>query len=111
LLPSPFGIYFRPSSLDVQFVDYDGVRFHLSTPERKTLLLLSMHIRCWSELVQTGALDVLKREYGDLLRADAEPDYNVSLDIDLEKIPQDEGTDVLFLTAFRFFLEEQEILY
>ena len=35
---------FRPSALDVQFVDYDGVRFHLSTPQSKTTLLLSMHI-------------------------------------------------------------------
>lgn len=81
----------RPSSLDVQFVDYDGVRFHLSTPERKTALLLSMHIRCWAELVQFGANDVLQREYGFLLKAQAEPEYNVSLEIDLEQIPSDIG--------------------
>ncbi|KII89605.1 hypothetical protein PLICRDRAFT_52775 [Plicaturopsis crispa FD-325 SS-3] len=77
----------KPSSLDVQFVDYDGVRFHLSTPERKTLLLLSMHIRCWDELVQYGATDVLAREYGSLVKAQAEPEYNVSLEIDLEALP------------------------
>jgi hypothetical protein len=81
----------RPTSLDVQFVDYDGVRFHLSTPERKTLLLLSMSIRCWDELVKYGALDVLKREYGSLVKAQAEPDYNASLEIDLEQVPLEEG--------------------
>lgn len=81
----------RPSSLDVQFVDYDGVRFHLSTPERKTLLLLSMHIRCWDELVQYGATDVLAREYGSLVKAQAEPEYNVSLEIDLEALPAEGG--------------------
>ncbi|TFK47762.1 arp2/3 complex [Heliocybe sulcata] len=77
----------RPSSLDVQFVDYDNVRFHLSTPERKTAVLLSMSIRCWGDLVKYGALDILKREYGSLLKDAAEPEYNVSLEIDLEQVP------------------------
>ncbi|KAG6916121.1 hypothetical protein DXG01_008352 [Tephrocybe rancida] len=79
----------KPSSLDVQFVDFDGVRFHLSTPERKTTLLLSMHIRCWEELVKYGAMDILKREYGSLVIAQPEHEYNVSLEIDLEQVPTD----------------------
>ncbi|KAI0059201.1 actin-like protein ARPC2 [Artomyces pyxidatus] len=79
--------FIKPSSLDVQFVDFDGVRFHLSTPDRKTALLLSMNIRCWDELVQYGALDVLKREYGPLLQAQPESEYNVSLLVDLETAP------------------------
>jgi actin related protein 2/3 complex subunit 2 len=82
----------RPGSLDVVFVDYDNVRFHLSTPERKTVLLLSMNIRCWDELVKYGALDILRREYGSLLSSKVEPDYNVSLEIDLEQAPTEPGT-------------------
>ncbi|KAK0218122.1 arp2/3 complex 34 kDa subunit [Armillaria solidipes] len=89
----------KPSSLDVQFVDYDGVRFHLCTPEKKTILLLSMHIRCWSELVQYGALDVLKREYGSLLKDEAEPEYNVSLEIDLEQAPTGAEDREAFITS------------
>lgn len=81
----------RPSSLDVQFVDFDNVRFHLSTPDRKTQLLLSMNIRCWDELAQYGAVDVLRREYGPLYLATPEPDYHVSLAIDLEQIPPEGG--------------------
>ncbi|CCM04698.1 uncharacterized protein FIBRA_06884 [Fibroporia radiculosa] len=77
----------KPSSLDVQFVDFDGVRFHLSTPERKTVLLLSMNIRCWNELVKYGVESILNREYGGLVKAQPEPEYNVSLEIDLEKVP------------------------
>jgi actin related protein 2/3 complex subunit 2 len=79
----------KPSALDVQFVDFDGVRLHLSTPERKTLVLLSMNIRCWHELAQWGALDILRREYGTLLLPTPEPDYDVSLQIDLEQVPQE----------------------
>ncbi|KAH9178331.1 actin-like protein ARPC2 [Lactarius sanguifluus] len=77
----------KPTSLDVQFVDFDGVRFHLSTPERKTALLLSMHIHCWDELVRYGALDVIRREYGSLVQAQPESEYNVSLVIDLDTAP------------------------
>ena len=92
----------RPGSLDVVFVDYDNVRFHLTTPERKTVLRLSMSIRCWDELVQYGALDILRREYGSLLSNEVEPDYNVSLDIDLEQVPTDPGTSVWSLTPRPF---------
>ena len=81
----------RPTSLDVQFVDYDGVRFRLSTPQVKTTLLLSMHIRCWAELEQYGAIDILRREYGGLLATQTEPEYNVSLEIDLTQAPAEGG--------------------
>ena len=81
----------RPTSLDVQFVDFDGVRFHLSTLDRKTALLLSMHIRCWDELVRYGAMDVLRREYGPLVQAQPESEYNISLLIDLETAPPEGG--------------------
>jgi len=77
----------KPSALDVQFVDFDDVRFHMSTPERKTSLLLSMSIRCWDELVRYGVDIILKREYGGLVRAEPEAEYNVSLEIDLEQVP------------------------
>ncbi|KAJ7245163.1 actin-related protein ARPC2 [Mycena haematopus] len=93
----------KPSSVDVQFVDYDGVRFHLSTPERKTLLLLSMHIRCWDELVQYGALDVLQREYGSLLQPQSEPEYNVSLAIDLEQLPAGNEDRESFIMSIALF--------
>jgi actin related protein 2/3 complex subunit 2 len=75
----------------VQFVDFDGVRLRISTPERKTAILLSMNIRCWNELASYGALDILRREYGSLLLDQPEPEYNVSLLVDLEQAPQDQG--------------------
>ena len=90
----------RPTSLDVQFVDFDGVRFHLSTLDRKTVLLLSMHIRCWDELVRYGALDVLQREYGSLVYAQTESEYNISLLIDLETAPPEGGG---FMRRLGFF--------
>jgi hypothetical protein len=60
-----------------------------------------MHIRCWAELVQYGANDVLKREYGSLMKGQAEPEYNVSLEIDLEQIPAEGGVCVTILSCHR----------
>jgi len=79
----------KPSALDETFADYDGVRFRLSTPDpqAKNILLLSMSIRCWDELVKYGALDVIKREYGPWLASQAESDYNVTLRFDTDKVP------------------------
>ncbi len=50
-----------------------------------------MQIRCWDELVRYGVHDILKREYGSLVRAQPEDDYNVSLEIDLEQLPPEGG--------------------
>lgn len=50
-----------------------------------------MHIRCWDELVRYGALDVLQREYGSLVQAQPESDYNISLLVDLETAPPEGG--------------------
>lgn len=77
--------------MDAQFVDFDGVRFHLSTPERKTQLVLSMSIRCWDELVKYNVHSVLQREYGNRVMAQPEAEYNVSLDLDLEQFPLEGG--------------------
>lgn len=63
------------------------------------MLLLSMHIRCWDELVKYGALDVLQREYGSLLSSQVEPEYNVSLEIDLEQVPADSGMAHLLISV------------
>ena len=83
----------RPSRADIQFVDYDNVRFHLSTPESKTVLILSMAIQCWADLVKYGAREHLANTFGEYLlgEVETEAEYNVSLKIDLEKIPQSPG--------------------
>jgi len=58
----------------------------LSTPNKKTQLLLSMEIPCWSELVQYGAGEVIQREYGNYI-TQTEQDYAISLLIDIESVP------------------------
>ena len=90
----------NPKGFDVQFVDFDGVRFHLSTtPEDKAVILLSMGVRCWPELAKYGAQSVIQREYANWITSSTEPDYNVTLHFDLRKIPRSPGEDFVIILA------------
>lgn len=79
-----------PASIDQTVSDFDGVTFHISTPETKTQVLLSIQIRCFPDLVKYGAEEVLQREYGDYVTA-VEPGYDFSVLVDLENLPESKG--------------------
>ena len=70
--------------------DFDGVTFHISTPETKTKILVSISVKCFPELVQNGAEAVLQREYGPYIVA-PESGYDFSVQVDLENLPSDQG--------------------
>ncbi|KXS20557.1 P34-Arc-domain-containing protein [Gonapodya prolifera JEL478] len=79
----------NPITTSLNIADFDGVGYRLSTPESKTLLVVSMRMPCFGELLQYGAMDVLRREYGSMLEATPEPGFEVTLKVDIEKVPQD----------------------
>ncbi|GAA5930765.1 hypothetical protein JCM10213_000804 [Rhodosporidiobolus nylandii] len=93
--------YIKPTTLDQSFVDFDSVRYHLSTPSRKTQLLLSIDIPCWAELAAYGAREVLEREYGARLlpQEQAEDGYSVSLEVDLEQGPEEGEARTALITS------------
>ena len=70
--------------------DFDGVTFHISTPESKTKILISISVKCFRELVQYGAEEVLRREYGPYITS-PEAGYDFSVLLDLENLPSDPG--------------------
>lgn len=63
--------------------------FHISTPESKTKILLSLQIRCYKDLVRYGAEAVLRREYGPYVVSPPEPGYDFSVQVDLDALPGD----------------------
>jgi actin related protein 2/3 complex subunit 2 len=77
-------------SIDQTVSDFDGVIFHISTPETKTQILVSIQIRCYKDLVRYGAEQVLQREYGSYV-VPPEPGYDFSVLVDLETLPADKG--------------------
>jgi actin related protein 2/3 complex subunit 2 len=77
-----------PVSIDQTVSDFDGVIFHISTPESKSKILVSLQIRCYKDLVRYGAEQVLKREYGSYA-VSPEPGYDFSVQVDLDNLPAD----------------------
>ena len=77
----------QPASLSQVVSDFDGVSYHLSTPENKTKILISVSIKSYPDLQKYGVKQVLERHYGGLLQASPEPGYNFSLLLDLEHLP------------------------
>ena len=84
-------------SIDQIVSDFDGVTFHISTPESKTKILISLQIRCFKELVKYGAQAVLEREYGQYV-VEPEDGYDFSIQIDLENLPADQGKNFRFIS-------------
>ncbi|MCJ1482233.1 hypothetical protein MMC06_002396 [Schaereria dolodes] len=78
-----------PISIDQVVSDFDGVTFHLSTPESKSKVLISISVKCYRELVKYGAQQVLDREYGSYI-VPPEAGYDFSVLVDLENLPSDQ---------------------
>ncbi|KAK4649296.1 Arp complex subunit [Podospora bellae-mahoneyi] len=86
-----------PVSIDQTVSDFDGVIFHISTPDTKTKIVVSMQIRCYKDLVRYGAEELLAEEYGPYV-IPPEPGYDFSLQIDLENLPEEkEARDALIM--------------
>jgi hypothetical protein len=79
-----------PANIDQTVSDFDGVTFHISTPESKTKIVVSIQVKCYNELLKYGAQQVLEREYGPFVIA-PENGYNFSVQVDLESLPEDKG--------------------
>ncbi|KAK4131741.1 P34-Arc-domain-containing protein [Trichocladium antarcticum] len=86
VLTERFAADASPVSIDQTVSDFDGVTFHISTPETRTQIMVSLQIRCYQDLVRYGAEEVLNREYGPYVVA-PEPGYDFSILVDLENLP------------------------
>jgi len=89
-----------PTGVDQVITDFDNVTFHLTNPEgpdgkpAKSIIHLSMNIKCYKDLVKYGAKEVLEREYKGLI-TNTEQGYDVTLEINLEEPFPSQGTLLL----------------
>jgi len=80
----------KREALDVTLADFDGVLIHVTSDgENKNILKISLQWRCAGDLKKNGADELLKSVYGNLLLAKAETSYDVTLQLDLDKLPGD----------------------
>ncbi|KAK9456813.1 Arp2/3 complex, 34 kd subunit p34-Arc-domain-containing protein [Dipodascopsis uninucleata] len=76
----------QPVSIDQIISDFDNVTYHISTPESKTKILISLSIKCFKDLEKYGVEELLKREYGPYI-VSPEYGFDFSMLIDLENLP------------------------
>lgn len=76
----------KPTFCDIIFSDFDGVKFHLFTPDETNLSVvhISLSWAVLSTLLKQGADAKLKKEYGNFLIA-PEAGYEVTLKVDTSK--------------------------
>ncbi|KAI9506855.1 Arp complex subunit [Coemansia spiralis] len=112
----------KPEVVDIKLVDFDNVIYHLqSSPEQRSLLTLSVEMTYFNEVLAYGAEEILAREYGDYMVPPTNSQHNISLQFDLEKLPEDKAAlakhvsllkrNVLaspFLRAFEYWESQQE---
>ncbi|KAJ3249352.1 hypothetical protein HDU78_003137 [Chytriomyces hyalinus] len=72
----------EPEKLFLTIHDFDGVSYSVETKDSKSVVYLSMSMKCYPELRQYGADNILFREYGALFQQTAEPGFDVTLRID-----------------------------
>jgi actin related protein 2/3 complex subunit 2 len=77
-------------SVETIIADFDGVTFHIFTPDSnaKNLLQISMSMKCYSELKKYGVEDVLNKQYANFITS-TENNYDVTLQIDCAQPPAD----------------------
>lgn len=75
-----------PGAVDQMFTDFDGVSYHMESTKEGPLTL-SMDIRCWPELAQYGANEMLRQMYGMWMRDVPEQDFHVTLSFDYAAVP------------------------
>jgi len=75
--------------VDITFADFDGVQFHVSTPDdKRNLVLVSISFKGAQAVIKDfGGKELLSKYYGSLLQATAEGGYDITLQLDLDKLP------------------------
>jgi len=80
----------KREAVDVTLADFDGVLIHVTSEgENKNILKISLQWRCAGDLKKNGGDELLKAVYGNLLLAKAETSYDVTLQLDLDKLTGD----------------------
>lgn len=96
--PSPDALL---KSLDRIISDFDFTNYHISTlPDDKEVLLISIYLQCWKDLVKYGVSDYLLLKYSKFSNylkiaseSEIEPGYNFSLVLDLKALNSLDASD------------------
>lgn len=80
-------LFEQPQLVDRIVSDFDYTTYHLSTPESKSKLLISITSKSFKDVKKYGALEKLHSVYGEFeVEGTTEPGYDYSIYLDLNQI-------------------------
>ncbi|KAI9291023.1 P34-Arc-domain-containing protein [Neoconidiobolus thromboides FSU 785] len=80
----------KREAFNIQLVDFDKVKFHISTDEEsKDVVLVSLSWACFKELSSYGAEELLNEKYQNYIQNPPESSYDFTLKFDLNNLPED----------------------
>jgi len=77
--------------IDVRLCDFDDVSYRVVIDAASlNILKVSMNLPCWASISEKGGADTLKRIYGSFLAESPESGFDMTLVVDLDKLPAGE---------------------
>lgn len=78
----------RLDYIDTSFVDFDNALLRISNFKgNKNKICISIHLALFADLKDNGLMDMLNRDYGEML-IEAEEDFCITLLLDLSTVPE-----------------------
>lgn len=85
-------LFAAPQAVDRIVSDFDYTTYHISTPEDKNKLLVSIQSKAFKDLQKYGVVEKLDAVYGAHTSPSVEPGYDYSLYLDLTSVDAEEQT-------------------
>ena len=83
----------RPEPCDVRLCDFDGSKFRVFVDaEAPTIVYVSIFVRCYADLYDNGAAEMIANVYEGLFTEEAEEGFDLTLCFDIANLPEDPET-------------------
>jgi actin related protein 2/3 complex, subunit 2 len=80
----------RPEPCDVRLCDFDGAKFRVFVDaEAPTIVYVSIFVRCYADLYDNGAAEMIANVYEGLFTEEAEEGFDLTLCFDIANLPDD----------------------
>lgn len=99
----------------VTLYDFDDVTYHITNVDDPNFIVISMHIKGFSELAKYGVKEILQREYGNAVTTPA-PGNDVAIRLDVSQAPKDDFDAIeayiqsIYPTIEKFALLKRNVL-
>jgi len=80
----------KPEPCDVRLCDFDGAKFRVFVDaDAPTIVYVSVYVRCYADLYDNGAAEMIANVYEGLFTEEAEEGFDLTLCFDIANMPED----------------------